>query len=478
MIVSRLLSAIEQHVTSLNSSSIFRLVDLLSDYLTPAHAFGVLDRHVSALQARLEPADRTLSGFETISDTSSAVARYLYAELGSIAHSQRWRAGYGLRILARLGNVDILERVRERYDLRAEPAFGHPEAPFYFWSAKLWFMMAMARIAWEVPESIKPYRDWLFEQAESTEFPHLLVRAAAKQALQGLMHAYPVTYSETDRARIAAINSSPLSTRKSTLQRWNKGFDRHHPLGDEGRRFSFDSMESLPYWYTPLMRCFAEPDPEDFLDRAERWIVDDIGVTGNVWNYDKLRGNYRFRRRGLDTSNRDGSVPAIEFYHMHLEWHALYLAGGEVLAEWPLAADAEEDAWDNFDHWLSRQGPTLAPVWLGDLRGPKPLEAIAWQAPDLGTWLKLPDTVTFRCALGLDRPDWLTVSGKRWLHYGKASGSTRIESALVSRDMATSLRLALEASENSHDYRLAVNDDDNFEIASGRFIRIPSAAAV
>lgn len=470
VIVSRLLSAIEQHITSLNSLSIFRLIGLLSSYLTQDQAFGVLDRHVSALHARLEPAERDLPGFETIGDTSSAVARYLYAELGNIAHSPRWRAGYGLRILARLGNVDNLERVRERYDHRAEPAFSHPEAPFYFWSAKLWFMVAMARIAWEVPELIKPYRDWLLEQAESAAFPHLLVRAAAKQALQGLVHADPDSFSEADRARVAAINSSRLPKQKSSMQTWSKGFDRHHPLDDEGRRFRFDSMDSLPYWYTPLMRCFAEPSHEDFLQKAERWIVDDLGVTSDSWSYDKLRGNHRFNRRGLGSSNRHGSLPAIERYQMHLEWHALYLAGGEVLAEWPLATDAEEYAWDRFEDWLSRQGPTLAPVWLGDLRAPKPLEAIAWQAPDLGSWLKVPDANTYRSALGLDRPDWLIVSGHRRLHYSKASGSTRIESALVSRDMATSLRLALQASENSYDYRLAVNDDEKFEIASGRFI--------
>src|SRR5690606_5600345 len=115
----------------------------------------------------------------------------------------------------------------------------------------------------------------------------------------------------------------------------------------------------------------------------------------------------------------------------------------------PLAADSEDGDWDQFENWLSRQGPTLAPVWLGDLRGPKPLDAIAWQAPRVDNWLKTPDTDAFRRALGLDRPEWLVVSGHRWLHYGEASGSTRIESALVSRDTATSLRLALEASETS-----------------------------
>lgn len=470
VIVSRLLSAIEQHITSLNSLGIFRLISLVSGYLTQEQAQGILDRHTSALHLRLDVADRGLPGFDTIGDTASSVARYLYAELGHIAQAPRWRAGYGLRILARLGNGDMLEQVRQRYDHRAEPAFSHPEAPFYVWAAKLWFMMALARIAWETPNCIQGCRDWLFEQAESAAFPHLLVRASAKQALQGLAHADPNSFSKADCARIAAINTSKLVTQQSTVQSWHKGFDRHRPLGEEGRRFRFDSLDSLPYWYSPLMRCFAEPDPGAFLEWAERWIVDDLRITGDIWSYDKLRGNHRFNRRGRDSSNSHGSLPAIERYRTHLEWHALYLAGGEALATWPLTADAEEDAWDNFDDWLSRQGPTLAPAWLGDLRGPKPLEAIAWQAPPLDGWLNTPDADAFRGSLGLDRPDWLVVSGHRWLHYGEASGSTRVESALVSREMATSLRLALEASDNSHDYRLAVNDDDSLEIASGRFV--------
>lgn len=476
VIVSRLLSAIEQHITSLNCLGIFRLISLLSVYLTQQQAQGVLDRHTSALHLRLEVADRNLPGFDTIGDISSSVARYIYSELGHIAQAPRWRAGYGLRILARLGNRDMLEQVRQRYDHRAEPAFSHPEAPFYFWAAKLWFMMALARIAWETPDSIQGFRDWLFEQAESAVFPHLLVRASAKHALQGLAHADPNNFSEADCARIAAINTSKLLAQQSTTQRWNKGFDRHRPIGEEGRRFRFDTMDSLPYWYSPLMRCFAEPDPGVFLEWAERWIVDDLGVTSDIWSYDKLRGNHRFNRRGFDSSSSHGSIPAIERYRTHLEWHALYLAGGEALAAWPLAADAEEDDWDNFNYWLSRQGPTLAPAWLGDLRGPKPLEAIAWQAPQLDGWLKMPNNDAFRRALGLDRSDWLVVSGHRWLHYGEASGSTRVESALVSREMATSLRLALEASESSYDYRLAVNDDENLVVASGRFVLKPLLA--
>jgi hypothetical protein len=40
-------------------------------------------------------------------------------------------------------------------------------------------------------------------------------------------------------------------------------------------------------------------------------------------------------------------------------------------------------------------------VWLADLREPKPLEPIAWWAPDERDWLKAPPVDEMRRALGL-----------------------------------------------------------------------------
>jgi hypothetical protein len=470
-IATRLLAAIERHIEALSSHGVFRLVGLLARHLTAAESFGVLDRHSSAMFARLEAVDRALPGFDTLEGAEATAARFLYAELGHIEHDHRWRAAHGLRTLARLGRGDLLDTMRARYAYETEPALSHPEAPFYFMAARLWFMLAIARIALETPAAIAGQVDWLFEQAERPDFPHLLIRVTARQALEGMLAADPSAFDDTAQRRISAIAVSPLPTTATAQDSRHKGVDRHSPLPGEGRRFRFDSLDTLPYWYTALLRCFADPDPARFLDCAEVWIVDRLRVTGDIWDYDKPRGNERFNRDGYSrSSNRHGGLPAVERYRTYLEWHAMFLAGGEVLAEWPLTLPDDNDPWGGLSSWLGRHGPTLAPVWLADLREPKPLEPVAWWAPDEREWLKAPPVDEMRRALGLDTEDWIVISSSRTVRHGKMTGSTQSEGSLVSRGNATALRLALEASENSHQYRLAVNDDESHEIASGPFV--------
>jgi hypothetical protein len=469
-VAKSLLRAVERHVDSLSALRIYRLVELLCGYLSPHDTSEVLKRHVEALHARVAVEDRQLPGFDTVGDVASSVARLVYSELGSISQRDRWRAAHALRVLGRLGQRELIDDVRARYPIENEPAFSHPKAPFYFTTARLWFMLAMARVAWETSDVVFPLRDWLFEQAERSDFPHLLIREAAKQALEGLVYADPEAFTAADRTRIARINTSPLAPLASSQRNYDKGFDRHQSHSEDQRQFRFDSMDTLPYLYTPLMRCFSEPDPTGFLDIAERWIVDKFGATGDVYRYDQER-DWRFNRSNYENSHHShGSLPAVERYRNYLEWNAMFLAGGTVLNVWPLTLDTEDDTWDRFANWLSRRGLTLAPIWLSDLRGPKPLELTQWQAPNREKWLKAPARDEVRYALGLNESEWLIVSCSRSVQYGELRGTVRSESSLVSSQTATSLRLALEASENHFQYRLAVGGSGDHEIDTGEFV--------
>ncbi|WP_448203981.1 hypothetical protein [Azospirillum sp. sgz302134] len=471
VLCTRILAAIEQHIDELSAPAVFQMIGVLAAHMTDTEAAAVLDSHLDRLLACMEPEDRRLPGFEDIPhDNDEAIVRFLFAELGSIAVPHRWRAAHAVRFLATLGRTDLLERLVEVYARDKEPCFGHPTAPFYALAARVWLMLALARIAWDTPAAVTRFKDWLLTQGERADFPHLLLRFLAKQALLGLAAANPELLSPDEQQRITVIAESLLPRIPSKQKSYEKGFDRHQPPGDEGRRFRFDSLDTLPYWYTPLMRCFADPNPAYFLERAEHWIIDRWGAAGETWDYDKLRGNGHFNRGGRDvSSNRHGSLPEIERYRTYLEWHAMFTAGGEVLSEWPLTS-SDEDSWDQFSDWIVRQAPTMAPLWLSDLRGPKPLEPVLWWPPhNPQTWLAHVGSADIREVLALDDPEWLVISSYTLVHHGKLVGSTvRVESALVSRENATALRLALEASENSYQYRIAVNHDH--QIASGRFV--------
>ena len=144
----------------------------------------------------------------------------------------------------------------------------------------------------------------------------------------------------------------------------------------------------------------------------------------------------------------------------------LYCAVGDFLVSEPLDKDA--DNWDRFEFWLEREGLTMAPIWLSDLRLPKPLEVQAWREPTTdASWLKKRDLDDYCRELALKDADWLVLASDQWASSHSLTATVRVESCLVSGESATSLRRTLEAFPNSHGYRLAVRDDD--EINHGDF---------
>lgn len=456
-LVLRLLRAVETHIDKLNSPTIFQFVGLIAPYLTPEQALELLTKHAGSLRDGLAPQDRVVPGFETVGDLPSSVARFLYSELGHIAQANRWRAAHGIRLLARSGDSTVLPLLVDGYDHTSEPAFGHPDAPVYVWSSRLWLMVSLARIAWETPSSLARVRHWLLRQGEREDLPHLLVRGFAQQALRGLAAADPALFDDEELRRIEAINGSPLPEVQDVDSSRQKGFDRYNSPDDDNRRFRFDTIQTLPDMYTPFLRCFADPDGEVFLERTARWIVDVFGVKDDPWKYDEIRGRSRFDRDGAWTGS--GGLQSIERYRAYVEYHAMFLAGGEVLRLWPLSASEDGDDWNYFPAWLERQGLTQPPVWLADLRGAKPLEDLAWVRPATVDWLDPPSAADFRQALGLDRDEWMIVSSSRSYTYGDTYGRVEVESALVSPKTAVALQRALEAYGRRYAYRLPVGAD-------------------
>ena len=140
----------------------------------------------------------------------------------------------------------------------------------------------------------------------------------------------------------------------------------------ENWRFHFNSMDTLPYWYEPAPRVFAEMDAKEFLDATERWIVDNWKITNNPWMWtDEPRNSKITDRMSLLAYNDHGARPVIERFHTYLEWHAMWCAVGELIQTHPLAK-LEDDSLDNFEDWLSDDGLSLPPWWLADFHGPKP----------------------------------------------------------------------------------------------------------
>lgn len=168
-----LLAGIGHHVDKLTAPAIYALVGLIAQYCAPSDIAQVAEQYAKRLVGRISPEDRETWDLDDVPDNPiDGVARLVYALMGDIDLRIRWRASYVVRNLAHLGELPILFRLIELYERKQEQSFRDPNSPFYWLASKLWLMIALDRIATQVPEVLKGHGPWFFERATDNDFPH------------------------------------------------------------------------------------------------------------------------------------------------------------------------------------------------------------------------------------------------------------------------------------------------------------------
>lgn len=455
-----LLRGIENNVDEFGSDRIFSLAGLVGGRFTPADAAGLADWYAARLADRIphEERDQTVPDAALPANIAEAVARFVFAYMGDYDLRMRWRAAHAVRRLARLGDVPTLSALADQYGRREEAAFRSSRLEFYWLAARLWFVAAWDRVAGERPEVAAHAGRLLLQIALDDSFPHLLVRSFARDACKKLSKAGILSLSPGERSALRRVNESPVP-RSAASRRAGRGF----PRDDRGRRFEFDSMDTLPYWYSPLLGSFADVDQERFLQEVERWIIDEWGYSGNIRNLDQERRRGRFEDRDWAlTDNRHGSKPTLERLNTHLEWHAMWCAAGELLKTEALASNNR----DRLSDRIKREKLVQPPLWSADLLGPTPLIRRNWE-PDPRALREWADAVTeadHRAELfPEDQSEYMVVGGETERRTNDRTEEIQITSALVAPGTGGSLLRALQTMDDPWDYKLP-DEGENFEI--------------
>ena len=463
-ICEALIAGLERHVDEINAPTVYALVGLIGKYCSPSEAAQVITRYANRLVQRIIPLDREKWDTADIPATvSESLMRFLYSMMGDVDVRSRWRAAHAIRRFARLGEFSVIDKLFSLYERTSEISYRLPDAPFYWLAARLWLMITFDRIAEEVPPAVAHHGQRLLEIASDNEFPHILVRSFAKSAVSKLVAAGAMYIDSTQKKTLKRANTSPVLRRKARRLSYSVGFDRYAYKQREERRFHFDTMDTLPYWYSGALRRFADLNGEKFLDAAEQWIVDRWGVKNNPWQWNQEPRQQRLSDRSVSSSHSHGSLPVLERFHSYLEWHAMWCATGELMQRYSLVK-SEKDDYDTFEHWLSGEGLTAPPQWLADLRGPKPLESRFWFAPpgDIDAWIEDVGDHDFLTEMGLLKGnEALVVEGH---HETRSRGfmlSVQVRSALVSGDTAISLVRALQTVDDSWDYHIPLAGNDS-----------------
>jgi hypothetical protein len=401
-------------------------------------------------------------------DVNETIARFLFALMSDIDTRIRWKAAHVVRRMAQLGCHDMIKACALQLNRNNDDAFRKPDAPFYALGAKLWMLISFYRISVDNPEALQCCKSEIFEVAVSSELPHVAIREYAKRTLVQLEFSEIISLSTSEKMHLHKANTAQkgqTSKEQNMFGRWEC----------DNRRFSFDEIDTLKYWYEDVLSVFPTASKNLMLDIAEKWIIDNLKV--DIENQ-SLDGNSRKKR--YDNyyyslwSHYSGSLPSIESYNTYLEWHALQCVVGELLMTHPISKDNNSDYF-TYSYWLKKFLPSDEPAWLSDHRSPTPIEDRLWiKDPKTDDdWLQYIRKDEFLTEIGIHtkfRKDWIVIEAAHSMFHDKRISNILISSALVSPKTASALVCALQTVNEPFFIRISNEDWDNLDSPPFRLI--------
>ena len=467
-----LLKGVERHADGMGADLIFGLAGLIGCKLAQPDAASLVDWYAERLENRIsaEHRDQTAPDAALPRYVDEAVARFLFACMGDCDLRKRWRAAHAVRRLARTEDAATLAALLAEYRRREERVFRGRDLEFYWLAARLWFVLAWDRVAGERLEFAVLAGPTLLDIALDDSFPHLLVRSFARDACEKLVAADRLSLTSEQSSRLACVNETPVPRvpeDREVRRTAGSGFRDSFTYDHEGRRFRFDVMDTLPYWYAPMLESFAAVDGERFLQEAERWIIDVWGYSGDLRGFDKEPRRSRFNQSNWTlTMHSHGSKPTLERLNTHLEWHVMWCAAGELLKSEPLVPRSE-DNWHELSYQVDQEKLVEPPLWSADLLVSTPLLARNWRSDKrpLDHWVLEVREADHRIEIfPSDSPSYVVVDGSSERRTRDRMERTHVSSALVEPATGRSLVRALQTMGDSWDYKLPDEGEERAEI--------------
>ncbi len=380
-------------------------------------------------------------------DAEPCLAHLFAALFGHPDRRVRWRAAYAAReTLIALG-PEMGASLERALHGKSAGSFGASDGDFLWLSAELWGYMTFARVAGDAPSTLTGLSDNFAARALCERWPHASIREFARRAVLRLDESGTESLKADTKKSLLELNQA-RSYRRDRSRGPSTGQSR-----DPGsqRRFDFNAMDTLPYWYEPLAGLFAT-DTQRVVNEAERWIVDKLYFTDEiVESAEKARWNdYQYE----EIANDHGSIPRFETLRSYLEYHGMLLAAGNWIDD--PAKSIFRGKWDDDDPWrgwLDRHLDGSESHWGGDTRSAAPLRPDSYG--DLGSaesWRKR-DPAEYETELQL-RDGWVTVRSYREFSGEDRYGDASVSSALVNPQSATALISALQSCKDSRLYQL------------------------
>lgn len=374
------------------------------------------------------------SSFKVSDNKNLNVATLIWSQLGSPYAESRWRAVHAVIRLAEFHKFEIISELMGLFETQNASPFIDSSLPFYYLHARLWLLIALARISKEKPSEIAK-NALFFMQALDIHKKHVLIRHFSFESLSAIREDVndPAILKKLDdeMKRSVPIGIIPYSGRPNRRDHYGG-----HPKGIERReddfQFNYDFVKST---LNGLGRLFS----------VDTWKVEeDVANQVRIWDTE-IEGMYNCPRGiSSDPYGHDDDKFADQ-YGVYLANHAVWEIAGKYLSEKAIVEDPySSDAWSD---WMSDYTLSHSEVnWLseGTDKFPVVLPSVNVDLSNPNEHTKLQDRIELAKLCGVNKgfslPDKIIVEG--W--WKDQNGfDIKINSGLVPKNKTNDVSYAL-----------------------------------
>lgn len=405
---------------------------------------------------------------ETPRGTSEAMTGLIWSALGSPDSGYRWEAAHCVRRVAENSCREEIDCLVAWMAKGKVEAYGSHHFPFYDLHAKLYLLIALARVTIDSTDSVR-HHSKVFAEIALTGLPHLLIQKIAGEIAIRIEKQHPGTYTPALMAKLKKVGLSTFPPKK-VKQHPDSLITPWHVAGviNTNLKLHF-AWDFDRYWFEPLGRLFGV-SKDHVIELARDIAVNELKTpeSNEYWRDARQEQWNRLEQYGSGVTWSDhGNYPRIDNYGFYYSYHALMVTAARLISKMPVIhetrypSDANElESWLRW-HLLGRDDGR----WLADRRDPAPLKRRSWIKNGVGKdWMwevNANDFVDCLCNQS-PLPHFLCVNDD-WTDYTDSSLETiSISSALVNPDAARSLAAAMRTSDDP--YSFAFLDNSHYEM--------------
>ncbi|WHX24914.1 hypothetical protein QNH47_12040 [Virgibacillus halodenitrificans] len=457
-----------------DADTFFEFIQIVTSFISPTNATELLEFGLSRFEVHIddEYADGCWADWLVPpKDINVAFAGFVWSALGSPKATIRWQAVHCVRRLAEANCISEIDALIYWMETDRVGAFGSNKFPFYNLHARLYLLIALARISIEIPQFLKDHK-FTFSKMAIESVPHALIQKYSTEIALNIEKYFPNTYSNEVLSQLQMIGKSQSPIK--TVDRNDRGIESYWHIKDEldtSLKF-YHGYDFDRYWFGPLGDVFgiSGQQIEELATNVivNEWnIVNDGGFQG-----DPRQSQWRSHRNREEIMHSHGAYPRTDSYSHYLSYHSMFAVAAKLLKKMPVVKTKgwQEDPWKEWvaQHLLTRNDGR----WLADRRDATPLKEKDWSKINKDNWKDniLSDDFLEGIICEQSGDTWLNVFGSWTGGDSECEETYHVSSALVVPNASQSLLNALTTCSNPHDFKLPDYHEENMELDSYPFV--------